>query len=144
MCIHHLLNSLNLIFRRHWSIYQNMKVNKYLMKNKRKVFFLQEVIRNCILIQLIRRKLILSHQIIIRLFIIKLLIGFLNKKIGIMYRLVILTWQVILTILQKIKIKSRLIRWFLQEIILSDYKINQKGRKYLIESMLLLLPRNSS
>lgn len=119
-----------------------MKVNKYRMKNKRKEFFLQEVIRNYILIQLIRRKLILSHQIIIRLFIIKLLIGFLNKKIGIMYRLVILTLQVILTILPKMKTKLRLIRWFLQEIILLDYKINQKDRKYLIESTLLLLPRN--
>ena len=67
-----------------------MKVNKYPIKNKKKEYFLQEVIKNYILIQLIRQKLILSHQIIIRLFIIKL-IGFLNKKIGIMYRLVIST-----------------------------------------------------
>ena len=67
-----------------------MKVNKYPIKNKKKECFQQEVIRNCFLIQLIRQKLILNHQIIIRLFIIKL-IGFLNKKIGIMYRLVIST-----------------------------------------------------
>jgi hypothetical protein len=47
-----------------------------------------------------------------------------------MYRLVILTLQVILTILLKMKIKFHLISLFLQEIILLEYKINLKDLKY--------------